>query len=132
MNERETMNRRVITTDRAPLPIGPYSQAIAAGELLFISGQIPLDPADGNIEGSTIGEQAHRALENLFAVLSADRLTCENIVKTTVFLADITDFPEFNRIYEAMLGEARPARSVVAVAGLPKGVRVEIEAIACR
>lgn len=126
------MKGQVIYTERAPQPVGPYSQAVAVGETVFISGQVPLDPQSGEVVGATIGEQARQALGNLVAILGVCEMSVENLVKTTVFLADIDDFPVFNRIYEEMLGESRPARSVVAVAGLPKNVRVEIEGVACR
>lgn len=126
------MKGRIITTEKAPMPIGPYSQAIAAGNMVFISGQIPLDPTSGTVTGTSIEEQTTRALANLLAVLAAEGLSAEHLVKTTVFLADIADFPAFNTVYASMLGGCRPARSVVAVAGLPKMVLVEIEAVACR
>jgi len=125
------MKGRIITTDKAPMPIGPYSQAIATGGLIFISGQIPLDPSSGTVTGTSIEKQAGCAIANLLAVLAAEGLTADNLVKTTVFLADIADFAVFNRVYESMLGQSKPARSVVAVAGLPKNVLVEIEAVAC-
>lgn len=121
----------VYTLD-APKPIGPYSQAIAAGNLLFVSGQIPLDPSNGAIVGVTIADQARQALKNLKAVLSSQSLGSGALVKTTVFLRSMADFAAFNTVYEEELGGAKPARSVVEVAGLPKNALVEIEAIACR
>ena len=123
--------RKVLTSD-APVPIGPYSQAVWCGDLLFISGQIPLDPAGGAIVGGDIGTQAHAAIRNLLAVVASQGLSADSIVKTTVFPRDMTHFPAFNRVYEQAMGSARPARSVVAVCGLPKDVLVEIEAVACR
>ena len=126
------MQLHAITTPNAPQPIGPYSQAMAAGSLLFISGQIPLDPATGELCGSSIGEQARRALRNLKAVLAQAGLAPEHLVKTTVFLRSLADFGEFNAIYEEELAGAKPARSVVEVAGLPREALIEIEAIGCR
>jgi 2-iminobutanoate/2-iminopropanoate deaminase len=120
-----------VTTPRAPAPIGPYSQAVRCGDLLFISGQIPLDPASGAVDGSTIEEQARRAVGNVLAIAASQGLGADAIVKTTVFLRDMESFPAFNRVYEEAFGNARPARSVVAVCGLPKDVLVEIEAVAC-
>jgi 2-iminobutanoate/2-iminopropanoate deaminase len=126
------MQQRIITSVHAPQPIGPYSQAVEAGSFLFISGQIPLDPATGALCGATIGEQAHKALANLKAVLAEAGLAPSSLVKTTVFLRSMADFGAFNAIYEAELDGAKPARSVVEVAGLPRGALIEIEAIACR
>jgi 2-iminobutanoate/2-iminopropanoate deaminase len=126
------MQQRIITSAHAPQPIGPYSQAVEAGEFLFISGQIPLDPVAGTLCGATIGEQARQALANLKAVLAEAGLAPSNLVKTTVFLRSIADFSAFNVVYEEALDGAKPARSVVEVGGLPRGALVEIEAIACR
>jgi 2-iminobutanoate/2-iminopropanoate deaminase len=121
-----------IHTHDAPQPIGPYSQAIDTGALLFISGQIPLDPASGGLVGNTIEAQAEQALLNLKAILAASGLTMGSLVKTTVFLRSLADFAAFNAIYERLLGGAKPARSVVEVSALPRGALCEIEAIACR
>jgi len=121
-----------IFTDKAPKPIGPYSQAVDTGSLLFVSGCIPLDPATGEVVGADIEAQAGKALENLKAVLAAAELTFGSLVKTTVFLQSMGDFSRFNQVYEKSLDGAAPARSVVEVAALPKGVLVEIEAVACR
>jgi 2-iminobutanoate/2-iminopropanoate deaminase len=121
-----------IFTTNAPAPIGPYSQAIDTGQFVFCSGAIPLDPESGTVMGSTIQEQARHALANLNAVLAAAGCTAASIVKTTVFLRSMGDFASFNAVYEEALGGAKPARSVVEVSALPKGVLVEIEAIACR
>jgi 2-iminobutanoate/2-iminopropanoate deaminase len=126
------MKPESIFTQQAPKPIGPYSQAIAVGNLLFVSGQIPLDPASGAVVGATVVEQARQALGNLKAVLSSQSLGTNAIVKTTVFLRSMADFAAFNAVYEEELGESKPARSVVEVSGLPKNVLVEIEAVACR
>ncbi|MCL2183626.1 MAG: RidA family protein [Chitinispirillia bacterium] len=123
---------RNILTDKAPKPIGPYSQAVDTGSFLFASGQIPLDPATGQVVGEDIEGQAAAALTNLREVLAAAGLTFENLVKTTVFICNMGDFARFNKVYEGMLGGAAPARSVVEVSALPRGVLVEIEAVAWR
>ncbi len=121
-----------VETDSAPLPIGPYSQAVACGDVLYISGQIPLDPATGTVPEGGIEPQTRQALSNLLAILQSQGLAPAALVKTTVYLSDIGNFAAFNSVYEAMLDGARPARSVVGVDGLPKQVLVEIEAVACR
>lgn len=126
------MNRHSISTGAAPAAIGPYSQAIGAGRLVFCSGQIALDPATGELVGSDIATQAERALRNLSAVLDAAGLSFGDVVKTTVFLVDMADFAEFNEVYGRFVPDPPPARSTFAVAALPKGARVEIEAIAVR
>ena len=123
--------KTVISTSNAPSAIGPYSQAIKAGNLLFVSGQIPLDPATGNlIPEETIQAQTTQALKNLSAILAEAGATLDNVVKTTVFLKDMEDFAEMNRVYQTFFSTDCPARSAVQVGRLPKGVRVEIEAIA--
>jgi len=121
-----------VFTEKAPKPIGPYSQAVDTGSLLFVSGCIPLDPVSGEVVGADIEAQAGKALENLKAVLAAAGLSFDSLVKTTVFLQSMGDFSRFNGVYQGALGAAAPARSVVEVAALPKGVLVEIEAVACR
>jgi 2-iminobutanoate/2-iminopropanoate deaminase len=126
------MSSHSVVTDTAPLPIGPYSQAVACGDLLFVSGQIPLDATTGMVVGESIEAQARQAINNLSAILESQGFTTEALVKTTVFLKDMGHFAAFNTVYERLLGGARPARSVVAVAGLPKNVLIEIEAVACR
>ncbi len=126
------MNIRSVETSAAPLPVGPYSQAVWCGELLFVSGQIPIDPATGLVCGATILEQAPRAIGNMVSILTSQGLGVASIVKTTVYMRNMDDFSLFNQIYSSLMGEARPARSVVAVSGLPKDVLVEIEAVACR
>jgi 2-iminobutanoate/2-iminopropanoate deaminase len=126
------MEPSAVFTPNAPRPIGPYSQAVAAGQFLFISGQIPLDPASNAIVGLTIGEQTRQAIKNLKAVLSSQSLETNSLVKITVFLRSMTDFVPFNRVYEEELAGANPARSLVEVSGLPKNVLIEIEAIACK
>ena len=121
---------RSVATDRAPKAIGPYSQAIRSGDLVFCSGQIPLDPATGELVGGDIAAQTGRVLDNLAAVLDAAGSSLGGVVKTTVFLADMADFSAMNEVYAARFGANRPARSTVAVAGLPRGARIEIEAVA--
>ena len=122
--------KEIISTPNAPAAIGPYSQAVRAGSLLFVSGQIPLDPASGQLVENTIQAQAARSLENLKAILTQAGGTLDNVVKTTVFLKDMEDFVEMNRVYKTYFPENCPARSAVQVAHLPKDVLVEIEAIA--
>jgi 2-iminobutanoate/2-iminopropanoate deaminase len=124
--------KRTVRSDRAPRPLGPYSQAIGAGDLVFCAGQIGWDPAAGRlVAGGTLAE-AEQAIRNLAAVLAADGLELSDVVKTTVFLADIADGAAVNGVYEHHFPEPRPARSTVAVAALPAGARFEIEAIATR
>lgn len=118
-----------VETTKAPAAIGPYSQAISFDGILFSSGQIPIDPANGEIAGSTIKEQAEQVMKNLQAVLEADGKSFENVVKTTCFLSDMGDFAEFNEVYGAYF-TGRPARSCVAVKTLPKNVLCEVEVIA--
>ena len=118
-----------ISTDKAPKAIGPYSQAIKSGNLIFTSGQIPLDPITGEIVGNSIEEQATQVLKNLSAVLEEGGSNLDLIVKTTCFLADMGDFIKFNEIYSSYIKNA-PARSCVAVKTLPKNVLCEVEAIA--
>jgi len=122
--------KKIISTSEAPGAIGPYSQAVRSGRFLFCSGQIPLDPKSGQIVSKDISEQTRRVLDNLTAVLKAEGLTFENIVKTTIFLTDLADFQAVNEIYDSYFRQAPPARSTVQVAALPKGARVEIDAIA--
>ena len=121
--------RKTVSTPNAPAAIGPYSQAIRCGNLLFTSGQIPLDPATGTVVGDNIREQAERVMQNLGAVLTAGGSSFANAVKTTCFLADMGDFVAFNEVYAAYF-TSNPARSCVAVKTLPKGVLVEVEVIA--
>ncbi|MDG5815816.1 Rid family detoxifying hydrolase [Chitinispirillales bacterium ANBcel5] len=126
------MNSRLIRTDKAPLPVGPYSQAVSCGDFLFISGQIALDPHSGTICGTTTEEQTRCVMHNLRAILHSQGLKVTSLVKTTVFLKDMADFPSFNSVYEKELQGAKPARSVVEVSSLPMDGRVKIEAVACR
>ena len=124
------MAKTVILTTEAPKPVAAYSQAIRSGSLLFLAGQIPLDPVTGKLVSGTIAEETERVLENLVAVLKAAGATLEDVVKTTVFLSNMADSPAFNEAYARYFPSEPPARSTVAVAALPLGVRVEIEAIA--
>jgi 2-iminobutanoate/2-iminopropanoate deaminase len=125
------MTRQAIQTSGAPAAIGAYSQAIVAGDLVFCSGQVGLDPATGElVEG--VEAQAERALRNLTAVLDAAGLGFADVVKTTIFLADVNDFAVVNGVYARFMPDPPPARSTVGVGGLPRGARVEVEAIARR
>ena len=125
------MNKKIIATDKAPAAIGPYSQAIEAGGFVFASGQIPVDPATGNIpEG--IEAQAKQALTNVKNLMEASGLSMENIVKTSVFVKDMNDFAKVNEVYATFFGNDFPARSCVEVARLPKDVLIEVEVVAAR
>jgi len=119
-----------VNTDKAPQAIGPYSQAITANGFLFTAGQIPLDPATGQVIDGDVKKQTERVLDNLTAVLAAGGASWKDVVKTTVYLQDMNDFPAMNEMYTRMLGGARPARSTVQVSALPRGVLVEIDAVA--
>lgn len=121
--------RKIISTPNAPAAIGPYSQAILCGNMLYTSGQIPLDPTTGTVVGDNIRDQAERVMKNLEAVLAAAGTSFDHAIKTTCFLADMADFAAFNEVYAAYITSA-PARSCVAVKTLPKGVLVEVEVIA--
>lgn len=121
---------KTISTANAPAAIGPYAQGNIAGDLLFASGQIPLDPETGEIVGSTIEEQTAQAMKNVAAILEAAGTDFDHVVKTTCFLNDMNDFAAFNAEYAKSFGEVRPARSAVAVEKLPKGALVEVEVIA--
>ncbi len=124
------MSVQTVSTDKAPAAIGPYSQATIAGGFLFTAGQIPLDPATMEVVAGDVVPQTKQVMANLAAVLAKAGVTWMDVVKTTVFLHDMADFPRFNEIYAAALGDARPARSTVQVAALPRGVSVEVELIA--
>lgn len=126
------MNPTPIHTDGAPGAIGPYSQAIAAGNLLFCSGQIALDPASGQLVGRSAAEQADRVLRNLRAVLEAGGSSLARVVRTTIFLADMADFTAVNEVYASFFAGWKPSRATVAVKALPKGAAVEIDCIALR
>ena len=122
--------KEIIATDQAPRAIGPYSQAVRAGNLVFASGQIPIDPATGEFIPGGIAEQTEQVLKNLTAVFAATGLTMNQIVKTTVFLADMNDFTAMNEVYAKFFVENPPARATVQAARLPRDAKVEIEAIA--
>lgn len=124
------MPHEAIHTDKAPAAIGPYSQAIVANGFVFTAGQIPLDPATGQVVPGNVVAQTERVLENLHAILTAAGATWADVVKTTVFLHDMNDFPLVNEAYARAFGDARPARSTVQVSALPRGVLVEIDAVA--
>lgn len=124
--------KKVISTSKAPAAIGPYSQAIQVGNLVFASGQIPIDPATGSFVEGGVKEQARQSLTNVKTILDEAGLTLDNVVKTTVFLADMNDFADVNAVYAEFFAEPYPARSAVAVKILPKGALVEIEVIAAQ
>jgi len=124
------MPKKQITSSQSPRPIGPYSQGIAASGLLFVSGQIPLDPDTGRLVEGDIEAQTEQVLKNLVAVLQAAQLNTQNVVKTTIYLADLADFPKVNAVYGRYFTSEPPARATVGVTALPAGARVEIDAIA--
>lgn len=124
--------KRVIEAKGAPAPIGPYSQAVEAGGFVFCSGQIPLDPVTGDTLKGSISEQTELVMKNIQAVLTEAALDFKNVIKTTIYLTSMTDFPAVNEVYGKYFKSEAPARSTVAVAGLPKGVNVEIEVLARR
>lgn len=123
------MSLEIVHTAKAPAAIGPYSQGVVANGFLFTAGQIAIDPATGQIVAGDVAAQTERVMANLTAVLAEAGATWNNVVKTTVFLHDMGDFPAVNEVYGRALGQARPARSTVQVAALPRGVLVEIDAI---
>jgi 2-iminobutanoate/2-iminopropanoate deaminase len=125
------MAKKAVTTPKGKA-IGPYSLAIEAGDLVFISGQIPLDAAMGKLVGGDVGAQAKQSLENLSAILEAAGLSFDHVVKSTIFLTSMDDFAAVNEVYKSYVGEPYPARSTIAVAALPMGAKVEIEMIASR
>lgn len=127
---KESRMKKAIATEKAPGAIGPYSQAIAAGGMLYLSGQIAIDPASGTIEARTIEDQTRQAIENMRAILHAAGADLSDVVKTTVFLQDMDDFAAMNAVYGEYFPEPYPARSAVQVVRLPKGAMVEIEAVA--
>ena len=124
------MPKKIVMTSDAPKPIGPYSQAVISGGLLFASGQIALDPATGDVVPGDVAAQTERVMKNLIAVLKEAKMGPENVVKTTVYLADIADFPQMNEVYARYLGKEAPARSTLQAAALPRGVKVEIDLVA--
>ena len=121
-----------VATDKAPKAIGPYSQAIVTDDTVYTAGQVALDPKSGALVGATVVEQTEQVLQNLTAVLAASGSSLGQVVKTTVYLTDMADFAAMNEVYARHFGGHRPARSTVQAAGLPKGARVEIDAIAIR
>jgi len=122
--------RTAVSTDGAPKAIGPYSQAIRAGSLLFLSGQIPIDPATGQMVDGDIAQQTHRVFKNLEAILTAAGASFDNVVRTTVYLADMSDFAAMNEVYGTYFSSPAPARATVQAARLPMDARVEIDLIA--
>ena len=124
------MNKTTVSTDNAPKAIGPYEQGIKVGDFVYVSGQIPLDPKTGNLVTGGITEQTHQVMKNLRAILEAGGSSLDRVVKATVFLKNIADFATMNEVYAEYLGHAKPARSTVAVADLPRGALVEIDFIA--
>ena len=124
--------KRALASDRAPKAVGPYSQAVAFGDLLFCAGQIPLDPASGEITGANVAEQTERVIENIKAVLAVNSMTLFDVVKTTVFLTTMEDFAAMNDVYARHFTQPYPARSTVAVVGLPRSAKVEIEVTAAK
>jgi 2-iminobutanoate/2-iminopropanoate deaminase len=122
--------KKKVVTSEAPKPIGPYSQAVIAGGFLFVSGQIAIDPKTGEVIKGDVTAQTERVFENLGAILKEAKLGFDHVVKATVFLADMADFPKMNEVYARYLGKEPPARSTVQAAGLPKAVQVEIDLIA--
>lgn len=126
------MMKSIIYTEEAPAPIGPYSQAVQAGNMLFISGQIPIDPATNQLIQGSIGDEARQVMKNLEALLLAAGFSFENVVKTTIFLSDMNHFAEVNEIYGSYFRSDFPARETVAVLGLPKNVNVEISLVAVK
>jgi 2-iminobutanoate/2-iminopropanoate deaminase len=124
------MTKETVTTENAPGAIGPYSQAIKAGGMVFCSGQIPIDPTTGNFVSDVVSEQTEQVLKNLAEVLKAAGSSLDEVVKTTVFLADMNDFAEMNEVYARFFSDNKPARATVQAARLPRDARVEIECIA--
>ncbi|MBX2930590.1 MAG: RidA family protein [Chitinophagaceae bacterium] len=124
------MSKKIINTSKAPAPIGPYNQAVQTGNLLFVSGQIPINPTTNELVQGTIEEEALQVMHNLKAILTEANVTFDNVVKTTIFLSDMSLFTEVNKIYGSFFSNDFPARETVAVKGLPKGVNVEISVIA--
>ncbi len=126
------MAKQAIHTPNAPAAIGPYSQAVCAGNTVYVSGQLPIDPATGEFAGADITSQTRQSLTNMKAILEADGMTMANVVKTTVLLSDIAEFAAMNAVYAEFFTAPYPARAAYQVAALPKGARVEIEAIAVK
>jgi 2-iminobutanoate/2-iminopropanoate deaminase len=124
--------KEIILTTKAPAPVGPYSQAVSIGDLVFCSGQIAIDPATNTVQLGSVQEQTVLVMSNIEAVLKAAHLSFKNVVKTTIFLTDMNDFAKVNEVYAKSFTDNPPARSTIAVSALPKGVNVEIEVIAKR
>ena len=124
------MPKKHVASSQAPKPIGPYSQGVISGGLLFVSGQVALDPETGELVQGDIEVQVDRVLKNVMAILKEAKMGPEHVVKATVYLADLADFPRMNEVYSRYLGKEPPARSTIQVAALPKGARVEIDVIA--
>lgn len=124
------MEKKIVNTNNAPAPIGPYNQAVQFGNLLFVSGQIPLDAASGNLVQGDIKAETHKVMENLAAILKEAGMDFSNVLKSTIFLMDMGQFAQVNEVYGSYFKENAPARETVQVAGLPKGVNVEISVIA--
>ena len=124
------MPKKHVATPLAPRPIGPYSQGVIAGGFLFVSGQIPIDPEAGDLVQGDIEVETERVMKNLMAVLKEAKMGPENVVRTTVYLADLLDFPRMNEVYGRYLGKEPPARTTIQAAALPKGARIEIDLIA--
>jgi len=125
-----TAGLSIVSTTDAPAAIGPYSQGVVVGNLIFTAGQLPLDPVSGEVVGNEIGEQSESVMRNLESVLRAAGSSLSHVVKTTCFLSDLNDFAAFNEVYGRWFGDHKPARSTVQVAKLPRGVRIEVECIA--
>ena len=125
------MSKQIIKTDKAPAPIGPYNQAVKTGELLFISGQVAIDPSTNDLIKGSVKDEAHQVMKNLKAILDEAKLTFEHVVKTTIFLSDMSLFSTVNDVYGSYFTGDYPARETVAVKTLPKSVNVEISVIAC-
>lgn len=123
---------KIVSTSAAPAAVGPYSQAIAAGDLVFVSGQIPLVPDTADFAGPDIVSQTRQCLKNIAAILATEDLTLKHVVKTTVLMQDLSEFAAMNQVYAEVFGDHKPARATFQVAALPKGARIEIEAIAVR
>jgi 2-iminobutanoate/2-iminopropanoate deaminase len=119
-----------VSTEGAPKALGPYSQAVRAGQFLFVSGQVPIDPASGQIVGGTIGDQTRRAFENIAAILKAGGTSMQRVVRTTVYLADLGDFSAMNEVYATFFTPPQPARSTIQAARLPRDARIEVDVIA--
>ena len=124
------MPKQIIKTDKAPAPIGPYNQAVISGDFIFVSGQIAIVPATNELLSGTIKEEAHQVMQNLKAILDEAKITFEHVVKTTIFLSDMSLFAEVNEVYSSYFSGDYPARETVAVKGLPKGVHIEISVVA--